>query len=298
MATNRLERIFRNRIFQVSSVLVVSFVITAIVFSLLGLGRPTVSVAVALDLSSSTRGTVMTREIQAVKEYLNENSKLKVPNQIQLIGFADKAQVLTNSLQTDGQQIEVELDKALADPKLLQNIGGGTQIQKSLELGINILSQTFGNCKELLLVTDGEFPISDDITREITSASAQKVKINVVIAGQSAQQYIPAIETAFASVGKVSLLNSSDDLRTFFTDNFFVNINSNKRWIDFWLGAAAIALMYALILPLDEFVFQAMMKMNFTDSGRIVYFITGLSTIVIPLIVFRWSGLPFITECN
>ena len=298
MATNnRLERIFRNRIFQVSSAMFVAFVITAIVFSLLGFGKPTVSVAVALDLSSSARSTVMAREVQAVKAYLTENSKLKVPNQIQLIGFADKAQALTTSFQTDSQQIEAELDKALADPKLFQNIGGGTQIQKSLEFGINILSQTFGSCKELLLVTDGEFPISGDITGEITSASTQKVKINVVIAGQSAQQYIPAIETAFASAGKVNLLNSSDDLQIFFTENFFVNINSNKRWVNFWLGAAAIALMYALILPLDEFVFQAMMKMNFTDSGRIVYFITGLSTIVI-LIVFGWSGLPFITECN
>ncbi|MFM7850760.1 MAG: hypothetical protein ACKO96_02310, partial [Flammeovirgaceae bacterium] len=113
--------------------------------------------------------------------------------------------------------------KTLADPKLFQDIGGGTQIQKSLELGTNILSQTFGSCKELLLVTDGEFSISDNVTREITSASTQKVKINVVIGGQSAQQYIPAIETAFADVGKVILLNSSDDLQTFFTENFFVN---------------------------------------------------------------------------
>jgi Ca-activated chloride channel homolog len=298
LATSRVERIVRNRIFQTFSALFALCIVAAFLVSLLGLGRHPVAVVIALDLSDSTRTTVMTREIQAVKAYLEENSKLKVPNQIQVIGFANKAKALTSSFQMDSQQTGMELDKALADPQLITNIGGGTEVAKALQFSTDSLGQTFISCKELLLVTDGEFPVSEDVIREISSASSQRVKINIVIAGQGTKQHLPAIETAFASVGRVNLLNSSDDLQIFFTDNFFTNINSNKKWVAFWLGAAAISLMYALILPLDEFVFQAMMKMNFTDSGKIVYLITGLSTIIIPLIVFLWSGLPFITECN
>ncbi|MEW5856817.1 MAG: VWA domain-containing protein, partial [Cyanobacteriota bacterium] len=69
-------------LFQIPLMLLGACIVVTALIWLLGLGRPPVAVAIALDLSSSTYGTqfnapgtVMDREVAAVRSYLQQNAQ-------------------------------------------------------------------------------------------------------------------------------------------------------------------------------------------------------------------------------
>lgn len=273
--------------------------VAAALFGLLGLGKPKVAVVIALDLSSSTYGdtfnapgTVMAQEIEAVKSYLQQNNKiLREPNQIQIFGFGGVVQPLTSDFKTNSQQLETELNQALPDPDLPQRI-----VSNATDLNLAIQQSTFGlsnirdRCRELLLVTDGVAKVSPDV---IAGALAHRVKINAVVVGNDADD----LQTAAARTNGIYLSGERQNLETFFTDRFFIRFNSNLKWIIFWLGAAWIALMWLLLLPLDRWIFQGWLKLSMSLAGRLALGNALFWTVLTTIVVWRLSGLPLISSC-
>jgi len=286
-------------LFQIPAMFLAAFLLAALLFGLLGLGRPNVAVAIALDVSSSTYqpqsfnapGTVMAQEIAAVRSYLEQNSQLlKTPNQIQIFGFAGEVVPLTNSFQTDKQQLETQLDQALRNQNLPSLIGGGTDLNKAIQKGTEALSTIQDRCRELLLVTDGEADVSPLV---IAQAATQRVKINAVVAGADA----PALQLAAFSTRGIYLSNQQNNLAALFTEKFFINFNSNIKWIIFWLGAAWVALMWMITIPLDRWILQGLMSQPPNISGQLAIGNALFWTVLTPLIVWRLFGLPFGASC-
>ncbi|GET35282.1 vWA domain-containing protein [Microseira wollei] len=286
-------------LFQIPAMFLGAFLVAALLFGVLGLGRPNVAVAIALDLSSSTYqpqffnapNTVMAQEIAAVGAYLEQNSQLlRTPNQIQILGFAGEVIPLTSSFKTDKQQLELELNQALQNPNLPAQIGQGTDINKAIQKGTELLSSVSNRCRELLLVTDGMAEVSQSV---VDGAVAQKVKINTVIVGAEA----PALQQAAFSTKGIYISGQQNNLNMLFTDRFFTSFNSNIKWIKFWLGAAWIAFMWMLTLPLDRWIFQPLMNLPPNLSGQLALGNAFFWTILTPLIVWRLFGLPFGLDC-
>ncbi|XWK90809.1 MAG: vWA domain-containing protein [Phormidium sp.] len=285
-------------LFQIPAMFLLAFLLAALLFGLLGLGRPNVAVAIALDVSTSTYqpqsfnapGTVMAQEIAAVRSYLEQNSQLKTPNQIKIIGFAGEVIPLTNSFLTDKQQLETELDRALRNPNLSSQIGGGTDINKAIQKGTEALNTIQDRCRELLLVTDGEADVSPLV---IGQAAGQRVKINAVVVGADA----PALQLAAFSTRGIYLSNQQNNLAALFTDKFFISFNSNIKWIIFWLGAAWIALMWMITIPLDRWIFQGLMNQPPNLGGQLAIGNALFWTVLTPIIVWRIFGLPFGSVC-
>lgn len=282
-------------LFQIPLMFLVAFLLAALLFGLLGLGRPSVAVALALDLSPSTYqpqpfnapNSIMAQEIAAVQTYIGQNSQLlKTPNKIQLFGFAGEVIPLTNSFETDKQKIEAELNPALQNPNLPSQVGGGTDLNKAIQKGIEALSGIQDSCRELLLVTDGEAEVSPLV---VAQAIAQRVKINAVVVGAGA----PALQVAALTTRGIYLSAQQNDLNKLFTDKFFISFNSNLKWIIFWLGAAWVALMWVLTLVLDRWIFQGFMKMAPNLSGQLALGNALFWTVLTPIILWRFFGLPF-----
>jgi len=286
------RQIWLYPMFQVPLMLMLGCLILAALFSLLGWGRPTVGVAIALDLSSSTQGAVRQEEIAAVKSYLAENQSLKNQNQIRVFGFASNVQALTNEFITDSQAVERQLDRALQDTQLQRQLGGGTNINLAIQQVTNALSSLETNrCRELLLVTDGEADVSQTV---VDGAINQGVKINaVVLGGKDAVQ----IRQATASTNGIYLNGEAGNLKALFTDEFFTSFNSNKRWLTFWLSCAFICAMWAIALPLDRWLFQGLMKLDMTLAGQLALGNALFWTVVTALVVWRIFGLPFGSAC-
>lgn len=216
--------------------------IAAVLFLLLGFGRPSVAVAIALDLSNSTYsgqsfnspGTILNEEIEAVQAYLKENNAeaLRRPNQVKIFGFGGIVKPLTNSFDSNSDKVKQELLQALEKTELAQEIQPTTtDISLAIETGTNALKSVPQSCRELILVTDGKADVS---SVAITEAKSNKVKINAVLVGSQA----PALLKATFDTGGVYLSGSSSSLKAFFTDKFFSRFNSNLKWIVFWLGLA------------------------------------------------------------
>jgi Ca-activated chloride channel family protein len=290
-------------LFQIPLMCLGACLVAAALFWLLGLGRPSVAVAIALDMSGSTYsndpelfnapGTVMHQEVEAVKSYLEQNQqRLKVPNQIQIFGFGGVVLPLTSSFQTDSQQLKAELNQTLQNPYLVQRIvPGETDIDLAIQEGTEALSGIQDRCRELLLVTDGEAPVSPTI---IAEAAARQVKINVVVAGGDA----PALRGAALTTDGIYLSGEVNNLEAFFTNRFFTSFNSNRRWVIFWLGAAWISLMWLLILPLDRWIFQGLMKMPINLAGQLALGNAFFWTVATPFIIWYLAGgLPLISPC-
>lgn len=282
-------------LFQIPLMFLVAFLLAALLFGLLGLGRPSVGVALAIDLSPSTYqpqyfnapNTVMAEEIAAVRSYIGQNSQfLKTPNQIQLFGFAGEVIPLTNSFQTDKQKIEAELNQALQNPNLQSQVGGGTDLNKAIQKGIDALRGIQDSCRELLLVTDGEADVSPLI---VGQAVVERVKINSVVVGAGA----PALQLAALTTRGIYLPAQQNNLNMLFTDKFFISFNSNLKWIIFWLGAAWVALMWTLTLVLDRWIFQGFMKMAPNLSGQLALGNALFWTVLTPILLWRFFDLPF-----
>ncbi|NEP45116.1 MAG: VWA domain-containing protein, partial [Okeania sp. SIO2H7] len=216
-------------LFQVPLMLMVVCLIIAALGWLLNWGRPPVAVAIALDFSDSTSGTVRQEEIQAVNSYLQQNQELNKPNQIQVFGFASKVKPLTNDFEADSQEVKKELDRSLQNTNLQQQLGGGTNLNLAIEGGTNALSFVEDRCRELLIVTDGIADVSDNV---INRAIDSKVKINAVVLGGKESK---EVQNATRQTQGIYLQDEASNLEMLFTDEFFARFNSNTRWVMFWL---------------------------------------------------------------
>jgi Ca-activated chloride channel homolog len=287
-------------LFQIPLIVFGVCLVATILCSVLALGRPSVAVAIALDMSSSTYEgqsfnaptTVMAQEVAAVRSYIEQNSQqLKSPNNIQIFGFGDQVIPLTNSFTSDRQKLEAELNLALANSNLPSQIGTGTtNLSQAIDQGTKALSNLQDRCRELLLVTDG---VAEVIPSVLTQAVAQKVKINAVVLGADA----PQIKSATDITKGIYLSGESNNLQIFFKDIFFASFNSNLKWVYFWRGCTWMALMWLIILPLDKWVFQGLMNLPMNFSGQLALGNALFWTIVTPLILGQLSGLPLFSTC-
>lgn len=265
----------------------------------LGIGKPPVSVAIALDLSSSTYAeggwlgneSTMTKEVQAVQAYLQENSKtsfLEKPNDVLIFGFANIVEPLTNGFQSDNQQIQTELIESVQNINLPRKIGGGTNLDNAIQFGINSLQDTPNNhCRELLLVSDGDAPVDINLSN---NAINNKIKINSIILGESA----PDLQRTVNATGGLLFNDSVDALNLLFVDEFFNSFNSNLKWIAFWSGLTWIFLWWTLMLPIDRILQHFQVNMNV--SGRFSLFLALFWT-AFTLSILLYIGLPFLSKC-
>ncbi|WP_221643556.1 MULTISPECIES: VWA domain-containing protein [unclassified Nostoc] len=278
-----------------------AFLVTALLFGLLGLGRPNVAVAITLDLSGSTYSnspqlfnapnTVMAQEIAAVQSYLEQNSQmLKIPNRIQIFGFAGEVLPLTSSFKTDKKQLEAELKQVMQNPQLPFQVGEGTNINQAIQKGTAALSSFQDSCRELLLVTDGQADISPLV---VVQAATQRVKINAIVVGGD----IPALKLAAFSTKGIYLNGKQNNLKELFIDKLFTSFNSNLKWIIFWLAAAWISFMWMLSLPLDRWIFQKLGNLPPNISGQLALGNAFFWSVITPIIVWKLFYFSFSLSC-
>lgn len=294
-------KLWNYPLFQIPLILLGLCLVTAMLFWLLGFGRPKVAVAIALDLSSSTygevssfnaSGTVLNREVKAVEAYLQLNNEeiLRNPNQVKVFGFSDAVKPLTGNFEANSNKVATSLSEALKTEGLADEIGSGTDINLAIKTGINALRTVPKRCRELILVTDGIANVSPGV---IVDASANRVKINSVVIGQEAL----ALRGASFATGGIYLSGDSNNLSAFFTDNFFSTFNSNLKWIIFWLGLAWICLMWTLVLPLDRWLFQGLLKMRIDLAGKLAIANALFWTVATLSALWRFWGIPFLSGC-
>jgi Ca-activated chloride channel family protein len=81
---------------------------------------------------------------------------------------------------------------------------------------------------------------------------------------------------------------------------FGCQFNQNYRLLILWLGAAWIALMWVLVLPLDRWILQDLFKMHWNTAGKIALSHALFWSALTPLIVWqlwRLFGIPGLTAC-
>lgn len=285
------RQIWLYPLFQIPLMLMVSCLIIAALGWLLNWGRPPVAVTISLDLSDSTTGEVRKQEILAVKSYLQQNQKLKNPNQVKIFAFANNVQPLTRDFNSKSEEIESQFDQALQNPTLEKQLGGGTNLNLAIQEGVNALKTIANRCRELLIVTDGMVDVKPAIVDE---AIKENVKINAVVLGGRVSS---DLQTAATRSRGLYLAGEAKDLSILFTENLFNRFNSNLRWIIFWLGAAFICLMWMLTLPLDRWLFQGVVGLNITLSGQLALGNALFWTVLTIIVVWRLFGLPFTSSC-
>ena len=301
MTSYHRRPLWRFSLFQVPLISFILCLVMALLFWLLGLGRPQVSVAIGLDLSGSTGygnptvlippGSVIEKEQQAIESYvkLNSSDVLKKPNELYVFGFGKNVEALTPSFMSNASKIEKALDDALNDPSLPAKIDPSqNDVDLAIKKGIDELSGVRDRCREFILVTDGQVEISP---QSVQDAIASKIKINAVVIGEEA---IPLRTAAFATGGVY--FGSTTNLDLIFTEEFFENFNSNLRWILFWLAMAWISFMWLLTLPLDRWVLQKFYPFNL--SGRIAMGNGLFWTVSTLSLLWKLVGIPFINQCG
>ncbi len=293
--------------FQIPFVLFVICLITAFLFWLLEVGRPSVAVGILMDLSGSTYepkrfnapGTIMAQEVDAVNLYLERNAQLKSrPNQIKIYGFAgDKSLPITNSYESDSEKTKTEFSLALASPKFPDVLlpEGPTKVDVALKKIVGELKPINQYCREILLVSDAG-AIVDDPSAVASDASANQVRINGITFGGVSE----GIEEIAKATGGVYLFGDVGLLGTFFRDKIFTRFNTNHGLIIVALGAAWFMLMWALVIPLDKMVFQGAFRMQMGLAGKLAVFNALFWTAATPLIVWgiiNTFGLSIVHSC-
>ncbi|MBR8840174.1 MAG: VWA domain-containing protein [Stigonema ocellatum SAG 48.90 = DSM 106950] len=285
-------------LFQIPLILFGVCLVAAALCGFLKLGKLDVAVAIALDLSNSTYqgqsfnapNTFMAQEVAAVQGYLELNSQqLKSPNEIRIFGFANQVIPLTHSFSSDDKKLSSEFNQALLNPLLPMQVSDGTNLEQAIEEGIKALSSVENHCRELLLVTNRMAAVSPAI---INQAAAKDVKINSLVVDAD----VPTLKSA-ASITQGIYVSDVYDIQAIFTKVFFPRFNSNHRWVNFWIGCSCIAFMWLLLLPLDKFIFQGLFNLPMNLSGQLVIGNALFWTVLIPLIMWKRLGLPFLSSC-
>ena len=256
-------------VFQIPLICLGICLIIAALFWLFKFGRPQVAVAIALDLSNSTYegrtelfnapGTVLNQEVEAVQAYLERNNEeiLRRPNKVKVFGFGKQVIPLTTNFENNSTKTEQELLQTLKAVETPQAVlPDNTDIDLAIKTGIRELKKVQDSCKELILVTDGIDGQANISPLLLAEALANRIKINSIVVGQQAL----ALKTAALGTRGKYISGNSNNLSTFFTEDFFSFFNSNLKWIIFWLGLAWISLMWMLVLPLDSMDFPRNVK--------------------------------------
>jgi Ca-activated chloride channel homolog len=302
MSSYRIK-LWNYPLFQIPLICFGLCLVIAILFWLLGFGRPQVAIAIALDLSGSTYnnqielfntpGTVVYQEIEAVQAYLQQNNEeiLRRPNQVKVFGFGGIVKPLTGNFETDNKKVKRSLVESLKTEGLAQEIiSNSTDINLAIQTGVNSLRTVPKKCRELILVTDGQATVSPGV---IAEAISNKVKINSVLVGAESL----ALRGASLATKGTYLSGEVNNLSAFFTNNFFQSFNSNLKWIVFWLGLAWICLMWALVLPLDRWLFQGWLQMRIDQSGKLAISHALFWTVLTLSVIWRFWGIPFLSSC-
>lgn len=291
---------WRYGIFQIPAIGFVLALIAALLAVLFGLGRPTVSVAIALDVSNSTHngafnapGTIMRQEVDAVRAYLEENGRLKKPNHVQVFGFGGATIPLTQKFSDQSQEVTAQMDRSLLDRNLQQQVlMDSTEITVALQKTTQAL-QKEQTCREILLVTDGGGVVAPTALAE---AVANRVRLNAIIVNNQSPEILAA---TLATQGSY-FTGKPDEIKSLFVDRFFQEFNSNKNWVIICLGLAWIFAMWTVTLPLDRLVLQGALGMPFDLSGKIAIGNALFWTAATPGIVWRLLqllNLPFLNQC-
>lgn len=288
---NYRRQLWLYPLFQVPLMLMIGCLIIAALGWFLSWGRPPVAVAVALDFSSSTTGIVRQQEIKAVNSYLDQNQQLNNPNQVQIFGFASQVKPLTTDFNTDSTQVKNQLKQSIQNTNLERQLGGGTNLNLAIKDGTNALSEVEKRCRELLIVSDGEANVDQQV---IQNSIDNNVKINAVVLGGRKSA---AVQTATNKTDGIYLQDEASNLETLFSDTLFTKFNSNNRWVRFWLAGAFIFSMWMLVLPLDRWVLQGLIGLNMTLSGQFAIANALFWTILTLTLIWRLWGLPFGASC-
>ncbi len=302
------RKVIEYPLFYTPLIMVGIFLALALLFGLLNIGKPSVAVVIALDLSSSTYqgqtfnapNTIMDQEVQAVNAYLEANAKLRNPNKVQILGIGGgKAPKLTASMESSQDVIVNQLNRQLNDPNLPYQLQPEPQ-QDDLDIVINnateILQEQENHCKELLMVTDTGVTITQSA---VTQATGKNIKINSLVFGTDS---VPNLRSASRQtdgiyIDNINLSNTGGSyLEEVFLNDFFRQFNSNWKWIRFWLGCAFIAFLWVLVLPLDRWIFQGMLNMSMEPSGKISLGLAFIGTIITVALMIA-GGLPLISPC-
>lgn len=301
MSTYR-HSVWRHPITQIASIFLGVFLVLALLFTLLGWGRPNVAVAIALDLSGSTYqnssfnapGTVMAKEIDAVQSYLKENARLSNPNKVKVFGIGGgKALELTKSFEANGEKVDAELMRAIKDANLPQSIKPEPEVD-DLNIVVKQASQGLiemaDHCREMVIVSDAGVKLTESV---ITDVLPSKIKLNAIVFGD---KDAPVLQGAALITGGTYLRGGASNLSTFFTENLFAKFNTNTRWIVLWLGCAWVALMWMITLPLDRWILRRKLPMDL--AGRFALGNALFWTTATPAIVWRLSdGIAFLSRC-
>lgn len=298
----RRRQLWHDPHFQIPLILLVGCLILALLFSVVGLGRPNVAVVLSLDLSGSTfnnnintfnqPGTIVAQEVTAAKDYILKNNEvLRQPNYIMIHGFGRNVVYLTPQFHTNPDVLISQLDQALSRADLLPQVDpDGTNLTGAIAAATDQLRQVPNRCRELLLVTDGEAAIDPAV---ITEAKEHRVKINAIVIGSRA----PELESAVLQTGGHYQGGEVNRLNEFVVTDFFERFNTNYRWLIFWLGLAWICLMWVWVMPLDRWLLQGLFQLPMNLSGKIAVFHAVTWTVITPLILWRFPGWPFLGYC-
>jgi Ca-activated chloride channel family protein len=288
------QPVWRYPYFQIPAILTGLFLILALLTSSLKWFPPSVSVQIMLDLSSSTyqstnifrgTGTIMAAEIEAVKEYARQNARAENPILLSLYGFANQVIPITQNFSNNPREIEQSLDRVV-QPSIASLIGGGTNLNIAVEKGLESLKLQVGRCKEMLIITDGQTELEENL---ISQTVNNDVRLNFLIIGQNIPTNLADISS---KTGGIALLANVSNIQKLVSEDFRKKFSSNSKQVNFFLGAAFISLMWMLVLPIDRFL-QNYRKMPFDWTGRIALFNALFWTVFILLRI----GFPFWSEC-
>jgi Ca-activated chloride channel family protein len=128
------------------------------------------------------------------------------------------------------------------------------------------------------------------------NAVTQKVRLNSIIVGAEA----PELKLAAFTTNGIYIAGAKDRLENFFTKEFFAKVNTNIKWIVLWLGAAWIALMWTLTLPLDRWIFQGLMRLEMPLAGQLSLGNALFWSVLTPILIWqilKLLDLPFFSAC-
>jgi Ca-activated chloride channel homolog len=294
MVLHTPQPVWRYAYFQIPAILTGLFLALAILTSAFRWFPPNVSVQMMLDLSSSTYqstsvfrgpGTIMEAEIEAVKEYARQNIRAENPNLLSLAGFADRVQSITPAFSNNSSEIDRSLDQVV-QPNIILQVGGGTDLSLAIEKGLDSLNSQTGRCKEILVITDGEAQLRENL---VFQAMNNSVRLNFLIVGQGVPNNLDSIAV---KTGGLALSANLSNIRDLVADKFRQRFNANERRVNFFLGLAFVSLMWLLVLPLDRFL-QIHRKMSFEWAGKIALLNALFWTLFIGLRI----GFPFLSGC-
>ncbi|MEB3294489.1 MAG: hypothetical protein VKJ24_15135, partial [Synechococcales bacterium] len=147
-------------------------------------------------------------------------------------------------------------------------------------------------CREMIVVSDSGVTLTQS---SILDAVANKVRINALIFGGSD---VAELQEAASLTRGLYLSGEGAEFSSFFADRIFPKVNSNFRWILFWLGASWIALMWVMVLPLDRWLFQQVIKLPMHLAGKFALGNALFWSTATPCIIWRLAeGLPLISHC-